>query len=125
MFEDRLGRATARVLKTRYSNIWKARQLKLSMEISEAAGGGWKTLTTMPHSDRLDFSVIEKYWHLEATSTPDNENKNRVRIIHLEGDTETTTFHTQRYQHETDGVFISEPSRHSGVSSGARTTHCL
>jgi hypothetical protein len=48
------------------------------MEISEAAGGGWKTLTTMPHSDRLDFSVIEKYWHLEATSTPDNENKSRV-----------------------------------------------
>jgi len=46
----------------------------------------------------------EEYWHLEATSTPDNENKNRVRIIHLEGDTETTTFHTQRYQHETDGV---------------------
>ena len=55
------------------------------MEISEAAGGGWKTLTTMPHSDRLDFSVIEKYWHLEATSTPDNENKNHARIIHLEG----------------------------------------
>jgi hypothetical protein len=74
------------------------------MEISEAAGGGWKTLTTMPHSDRLDFSVIEKYWHLEATSTPDNENKNRVRIIHLECETETTNFHTQHYQHETDGV---------------------
>jgi len=74
------------------------------MEISEAAGGGWKTLTTMPHSDRLDFSVIEKYWHLEATSTPDNENKNRVLIIHLECETETTNFHTQHYQHETDGV---------------------
>ncbi len=47
-----------------------------------------------PHPDRLDFSVIEKYWHLEATSTPDNENKNHVRIIHFEGKTETTTFHT-------------------------------
>jgi hypothetical protein len=64
------------------------------MEISEAAGGGWKTLTTMPHSDRLDFSVIEKNWHSEAASTPYNENKNRVRIINFEGETETTTFHT-------------------------------
>ena len=51
------------------------------MESGDAAGGRWSTLMTAPIRpvDRLEYSAIQKNGHSEAASTPDYENKNRVR----------------------------------------------
>ena len=79
IFESRGGRAAIRILGVSYRVIKQAAAYRGQME---DRGKGWKLLTTAPHSDRVDGSLITEWWHSEDASTEDNANKQTIHVFH-------------------------------------------
>jgi hypothetical protein len=79
LLENRQGRAMMRILGIPYRTVKRANTMRKELE---DAGKGWVLLKTAKHYDRaeLHLSIIDKWWHSDEPSCPDNQNKEQVRV---------------------------------------------
>ena len=77
VLQTRHGRAAARLLGIPYRVIKRASAIRADLEDS---GVGWKLIQTKGHSDCVDGRLIAEFWHSDAASTEDNQNKEPVTI---------------------------------------------
>ena len=58
-------------------------QAKRGVEVRgemEDRGRGWKRLKTSEHYDKVNYKIVDEFWHSELASDPDNQNKEKVGI---------------------------------------------
>lgn len=77
LFDAKHGRAAQRLLGIGYRAA--RRFVGIRAEI-EQRGGGWKRLKMSEHCDKVDYCIMNRAWHSELFSDPDNQNKQTVRI---------------------------------------------
>jgi hypothetical protein len=79
LLENRQGRAMMRILGIQYRTVKRANTMRKELE---DASKGWVMLKTAKHYDRAELhrSIIDKWWHGDEPSCPDNQNKEQVRV---------------------------------------------
>jgi hypothetical protein len=41
---------------------------------------GWRRIKTAEHQDKVNYNPLKEFWHSDLASTPDNQNKDMVRL---------------------------------------------
>jgi len=78
IFASRRGRAAMRILHLPYRTIKKAEAVRQEVEQK----GGWTQMKAKPRSNRIDLELINEWWHTEAASNEDNQNKEATPVYH-------------------------------------------
>jgi len=77
LFENRRGRAAMRLLGLTYAQAKRGVETRGEME---DRGRGWKRLKTSEHYDKVNYKIVDEFWHSELASDPDNQNKEKVGV---------------------------------------------
>ena len=80
LFKDHRGRSACRILGISYRRA--KRHSELNGQLLKDGASGWKLVETSTHFDNVAKSAapIKEFFHSELFSTPDNQNKQMVRI---------------------------------------------
>ena len=77
LHEKKLGGAAKRILGLQYRQQKAAVTIRANMEDSCK---GWRRLLDKPHSDRIEGTFIDEWWHSDEASREDNSDKRSVKI---------------------------------------------
>lgn len=102
LFKDNKGRTAMRLLHINYRTVQKANEIRGRMEEEK---GGWRLITTAPHSDRVHWGPLIDWCHSDEASVEDNDNKQVVKVYQCKqkDDAEIVVYeeHPRRYLRET------------------------